>query len=173
MLSIQVLKPRQSWSPRPCVRYQNGTPQALEYIYIKLNSKLVEALCTYVSRLLLRDAPDGATVYVDLWADSASGVSCHYVRSRRVRIKTAPIINTSLLSITLCIEFNPCENWKLFKQKWQNYSVITHLERQDTNYQVALLLHTLGDEALKVYNGFHFHGDERHRTVDEIIAKFD
>ena len=51
---------------------------------------------------LLRDAPDGATVYVDLWTDSASGVSCHYVRSRGVRIKTAPIINMSLLSITMC-----------------------------------------------------------------------
>ena len=24
MLSIQLLKRRQSWSPRPCVRYQNG-----------------------------------------------------------------------------------------------------------------------------------------------------
>ena len=54
MLSIQVLKPRQSWSPRPCVRYQNGNSQALEHIYIKLISKLVEALCTYVSRLLCR-----------------------------------------------------------------------------------------------------------------------
>ena len=48
MLSIQVLKPRQSWSPRPCVRYQNVNSQALEHIYIKLISKLVEALCTYV-----------------------------------------------------------------------------------------------------------------------------
>ena len=46
MLPIQVLKPRQSWSPRPCVRYQNGNSQALEDIYIKLISKLVEALCT-------------------------------------------------------------------------------------------------------------------------------
>ena len=49
MLSIQVLKPRQSWSPRLCVRYQDGNLQALEHIYITLISKLVEALCTYVS----------------------------------------------------------------------------------------------------------------------------
>ena len=48
MLSIQVLKPRQSWSPMPCIRYQNGNSQALEHIYIKLISKLVETLCTYV-----------------------------------------------------------------------------------------------------------------------------
>ena len=46
MLSIQVLKPRQSWSLWPCVRYQNGNSQALEHIYIKSISKLVEALCT-------------------------------------------------------------------------------------------------------------------------------
>ena len=38
MISMQVLKPRQSWSPRPWVRYQNGNSQALEHIYIKLIS---------------------------------------------------------------------------------------------------------------------------------------
>ena len=54
MLSIQVLKPRESLSPRLCVRYQNGNSQALEHIYIKLISKLVEALCTYFLRLLCR-----------------------------------------------------------------------------------------------------------------------
>ena len=38
MLSIQLLKLRQSWVPRPRVRYQNGNSQALEHIYIKLIS---------------------------------------------------------------------------------------------------------------------------------------
>ena len=28
MLSIELLKPQQSWSPRPCIRYQNGNSQA-------------------------------------------------------------------------------------------------------------------------------------------------
>ena len=37
MLSIELLKPRQSWSPE-AVRYQNGNSQALEHIYIKLIS---------------------------------------------------------------------------------------------------------------------------------------
>ena len=27
MLSTQLFQPRQSWSPRPCVRYQNGNSQ--------------------------------------------------------------------------------------------------------------------------------------------------
>ena len=51
--------------------------------------------------------------------------------------------------------------------------MITNLERQETQYQVTLLLHTLGDEALKVYNGFHFNVDSENRTVEEIISKFD
>ena len=70
----------------------------------------------------------------------------------------------------LSIEHNVSDNWK---QKWKIYSVSTNLERQDNQYQVALLLHTLGDEALKVYNGFHFNVDEENRTVEEIISKFD
>ena len=48
------------------------------------------------------------------------------------------------------------ENWKLFKQKWMNYAIVTKLDTHDRIYQVALLLHTLGDEGLKIYKGFHF-----------------
>lgn len=65
------------------------------------------------------------------------------------------------------------ENWKLFKQKWKNYSIITNQGLQPMSYQVALFLHTLGDDALTAYNGFHFETQEEERTVPEIIAKFD
>ena len=70
----------------------------------------------------------------------------------------------------LNIGSNVTENWKLFRQKWTNYAIITNLNKQ---YQVALFLHTLGDEALRVYNGFHFTSSEEHRKVDEILSKFD
>ena len=40
-------------------------------------------------------------------------------------------------------------------------------------YQVAVLLHTIGDEGLKAYNSFRFETPEDARTVEEIIAKFD
>ena len=73
----------------------------------------------------------------------------------------------------LCVDGNISEKWKLFKQKWKNYSVITNLRAQSREYQVSLLLHTLGDEALKVYNGFQFATNEDVRTCDEIITKFD
>ena len=65
------------------------------------------------------------------------------------------------------------ENWRLFKQKWLNYAVITKLDTHDRAYQVALLLHTLGDEGLKIYNGFQFTTEENSRTTTEILAKFD
>ena len=60
---------------------------------------------------------------------------------------------------------NIVKDWKLFQQKWSNYSVITNLSRQSRAYQVALLLHTLGDDALKIYNGFHFDTPEDQRTM--------
>ena len=68
---------------------------------------------------------------------------------------------------------NIVQEWKLFRQKWTNYAVITNLSTQDRAYQVALLLHTLGDDALRIYNGFHFETDEDRRTMGEVLAKFE
>ena len=57
---------------------------------------------------------------------------------------------------TLSLEGNVAYNGKLFQQKWENYEIIANLQTQTREYRVALLLHTLGDEALKVYNSFTF-----------------
>ena len=64
----------------------------------------------------------------------------------------------------LNIDSNVTENWKLFRQKWTNYAIITNLSKHNDQYQVhvTLFLHTLGDEALHVYNGFHFTSSEEH-----------
>ena len=51
--------------------------------------------------------------------------------------------------------------------------MITNLATHDRVYQVALLLHTLGDEGLKIYNGVQFATDENVRTTAEILEKFD
>ena len=70
------------------------------------------------------------------------------------------------------IDFCPADNWKLFKQKWKNYATIMQLQKQPADYQVALLLHTIGDTALKIYNGFTFEIEDDSRSVAEILAKF-
>jgi len=73
----------------------------------------------------------------------------------------------------VCLGINCAENWRYFTQKWLNYAVITNLANQRRQYQVALLLHVLGEQALKIYNGFHFASTENNWTVAEILEKFD
>lgn len=72
-----------------------------------------------------------------------------------------------------CVGANVTENWKLFKQRWDMYALLSKLQAEDTRIQVATLLQYLGDDALKVYNGFQFDTSESERTVKEIIDKFD
>ena len=43
---------------------------------------------------MLRDASDGATVYVDLCIDSTTGVSCHDVDSRSVSVLNQLLLET-------------------------------------------------------------------------------
>ena len=50
--------------------------------------------------------------------------------------------------------------------------MISRLNTQSTDYQTAMLLNSIGTEALKVYNGFVFAPDET-RDVMHIIRKFD
>ena len=68
---------------------------------------------------------------------------------------------------------NILEKWKIFKQRWKTYAVLSNLESQPAEVQVALFLHVLADDALKVHNGFQFDTDESHRKVSEIIDKFE
>ena len=65
------------------------------------------------------------------------------------------------------------ESWKLFKQKWESYCIITQLTNYPRQYQVALLLHAVGDEGLRMYNGFTFETQADARTTNGIVAKFD
>ena len=67
---------------------------------------------------------------------------------------------------------NIIENWKTFKQSWENYSVIMNINTQPEAYKVALFLHCIGPEAVKIYNGLSFETPEEKGTLSNIIAKF-
>ena len=58
------------------------------------------------------------------------------------------------------------ERWKLFKQRWTNYTVIAELE---TSKKKHIFLHVLADDALKPFNSFQLAEDA---TVEQIIAEF-
>ena len=46
------------------------------------------------------------------------------------------------------------DNWKLWKEKYNNYFVISRLDRESSPYQLAMFKHTIGDDALKVIKTF-------------------
>lgn len=72
----------------------------------------------------------------------------------------------------LCLKGNLAENWKLFKWKWHNYNIIMYLHSQQLQYQTVLFFHTLGDDMLKVYNGFHFPTPNKYQKPEEILQVF-
>ena len=65
------------------------------------------------------------------------------------------------------------DNWKLFKQRWNTYAILSKLDSHNKETLVALFLHTLADDALKIYSGFHFDTPEMDRTLSEIMQKFE
>ena len=75
----------------------------------------------------------------------------------------------------LVIESNTAasaENWKIWRQMWENYVIISGIDSQPPEYQTALFLHSIGADAMRIYNGLKFGiGDNRQSPVD-IINKF-
>ena len=67
---------------------------------------------------------------------------------------------------------NKSENWKLYKQQWQNYQIVAQLNKKTEEYRIALFLYSIGPKAVKTYNSFDL-SDEDKRNLDAIIAAFD
>ncbi|RUS77744.1 hypothetical protein EGW08_014503 [Elysia chlorotica] len=70
----------------------------------------------------------------------------------------------------LSLGSNIQESWKLFKQRWDTYSVLSQISTLSGDVQVALFLHCLDDDALKAYSGFSF---EQPESLSDIITKFE
>ena len=51
---------------------------------------------------------------------------------------------------------NVAENWRMWKQMWTNYSIVAGLVSRPPDFQIALFLHAIGAEGLKIYNGMEF-----------------
>ena len=64
-------------------------------------------------------------------------------------------------------------SWKLFKQRWISYAVLSCPSAIPGPVQIALFLHCLDDGTLRINNGFTFTSTEEERTVDDIISKFE
>jgi len=51
-------------------------------------------------------------------------------------------------------------NWKVYKQQWENYTIVAQLDKQTEEYRVALFLYLIGSEAVKTYNSFDLNEEE-------------
>ena len=71
---------------------------------------------------------------------------------------------------TLSLDGNASENWRKWKQRWNLYSVASGANNKPEATQCAIFLHTIGQEALDVYNTFTFtEGDEN--KIDVLVEK--
>ena len=73
----------------------------------------------------------------------------------------------------LDVKGNIADNWKAFKQAWSNYAIIMNVNTQPESYKVALFLHCVGPDTLKIFNGMSFSNPSDREKVECIIAKFD
>ena len=65
------------------------------------------------------------------------------------------------------------ENWKRFKQVWQNYEIAAHLREQSNELRTATLLTCIGTEALDVYNGLPFANEAEKTDITVVIQKLE
>lgn len=67
---------------------------------------------------------------------------------------------------------NLVNNWKLFKQKFQNYLRASGNDKKDEEVQVAMFLNCIGDEALEVYNTFKITDEKKLQPILEAFDQY-
>lgn len=72
----------------------------------------------------------------------------------------------------LRMDGNIAENWRKWKQRWTLYAKASGVDAKDEETQCAVFLHTIGDEALEVYDTFTFTESEENK-IEPLIGKFD
>ena len=83
------------------------------------------------------------------------GISSHAVSG--IKPPDPPVFDSNIAS-----------SWKLFKQMWSDYEVLSELDKKPPKFRVALLRRSLGVDGLRIYNGFQFDKEEDELTVEEI-----
>ena len=72
-----------------------------------------------------------------------------------------------------CLGGEVAENCKLWKEKYNNYFVISRLDRESSQYQLAMFKHMIGDEALKVIKTFSYTEGEDSNNWRVVMAKME
>ena len=73
----------------------------------------------------------------------------------------------------LKLKENAIEEWKMFKQMYSNYCIITELSKHDKAYQKAVFLHSMGPAGVKIFNSLTFSEDDDKDDITLITQKLD
>ena len=65
------------------------------------------------------------------------------------------------------------ENWKLWKEKYNNYFVISRLDRESPEYQLAMFKHAIGNDSLKVIKTFSYSEEENANDWRVVMGKME
>ena len=64
-------------------------------------------------------------------------------------------------------------NWKKFKRQFQNYRVASRLDKEPNDFQSAVFLATVGEDAMDIFDGFKFEQEADMQDLGEIMEKFE
>ena len=73
---------------------------------------------------------------------------------------------------SLLLSGNLAENWRRWEQRFKLYMTASGANEKDEEVKVAILLHTIGEDALDLFNTFTF-ADDEDGTVDGILKAFE
>ena len=65
------------------------------------------------------------------------------------------------------------QEWQLWKQSWDNYVIVSRLDKQPMKYQTAMFLNTIGTSGLRIYNGFQLEEEADSGNLQQICEKFE
>ena len=68
---------------------------------------------------------------------------------------------------------NIAQNWKRYKRSWQNYSVASRLAEEKDEFQCAVFLATIREDALDIFDGFKFANEAEKSNLQVVIQKFE
>ena len=72
----------------------------------------------------------------------------------------------------LSLQGNVAENWRRWIQRWKLYVVASGADKKTEAIQCAIFLHTIGQDAIEVYNTFTF-TEEQVDKINPLIQKFE
>ena len=64
---------------------------------------------------------------------------------------------------------NLAENWKIWKQIWESYEIVSNLVKQEDIYRVATFITCIGANALEIYNGLPFESEAHRKNMANIM----